>query len=134
MPYSLQGLNSYISSEISAEYWLNHIYPPEIRDAHNRGDIHIHDLAQLSGYCVGWDLMELLKQGFRGVEGKVESAPPKHLWSALGQVTNFFIHYRVKLRAPRLFPILTHFSPHSSAMTIWAIISSNRPFKDLYST
>ena len=90
MCYSLQGLNNYISSDVTSEYWLNSIYPPEIRSAHKSGDIHIHDLSLLSVYCVGWDLMDLLKQGFRGVEGKVESAPPKHLRSALGQIVNFF--------------------------------------------
>ncbi len=90
MCYSLQGLNNYISSDITAEYWLNRIYPPEIRNAHKEGDLHIHDLSLLSVYCVGWDLRDLLKQGFRGVEGKVESAPPKHLRSALGQIVNFF--------------------------------------------
>ena len=90
MCYSLQGLNNYISSDITSEYWLNRIYPPEIRDEHKRGDFHIHDLSLLSVYCVGWDLKDLLLQGFRGVEGKVESAPPKHLRSALGQIVNFF--------------------------------------------
>jgi anaerobic ribonucleoside-triphosphate reductase len=90
MSYSLQGLNNYISSDVTSEYWLNRIYPIEIRDAHRRGDLHIHDLSLLSVYCVGWDLKDLLKQGFRGVEGKVESAPPKHLRSALGQIINFF--------------------------------------------
>jgi ribonucleoside-triphosphate reductase len=90
MSYSLQGLNNYISSEVTSEYWLNSIYPPEIRQAHTEGDLHIHDLNLLSVYCVGWDLMDLLRQGFKGVEGKVESSPPKHLRSALGQVVNFF--------------------------------------------
>ncbi len=90
MCYSLQGLNNYISSDITSEYWLNRIYPPEIRSAHKNGDIHIHDLSLLSIYCVGWDLRDLLIQGFKGVEGKVESAPPKHLRSALGQIVNFF--------------------------------------------
>jgi len=90
MCYSLQGLNNYISSDITAEYWLNRVYPPEIRDAHRRGDIYIHDLSLLSVYCVGWDLQDILRQGFKGVEGKVESAPPKHLRSALGQIVNFF--------------------------------------------
>ena len=90
MCYSLQGLNNYISSDITSEYWLSRIYPPEIRDAHKRGDFHIHDLSLLSVYCVGWDLKDLLVQGFRGVQGKVESAPPKHLRSALGQIVNFF--------------------------------------------
>ena len=90
MSYSLQGLNNYISSDITAEYWLNKIYPPEVRDAHYNGDLHIHDLSLLSVYCVGWDLQDLLMQGFKGVAGKVESAPPKHFRSALGQIVNFF--------------------------------------------
>jgi anaerobic ribonucleoside-triphosphate reductase len=90
MCYSLQGLNNYISSDITSEYWLNRIYPHEIREAHKRGDFHIHDLSLLSVYCVGWDLKDILMQGFRGVEGKVESGPPKHLRSALGQIVNFF--------------------------------------------
>jgi len=90
MRYSLQGLNNYISSDVTSEYWLNRIYPPEIREAHKNGDFHIHDLSLLSVYCVGWDLRDLLVQGFKGVTGKVESAPPKHLRSALGQVVNFF--------------------------------------------
>ena len=90
MSYSLQGLNNYISSDITSEYWLNSIYPPEIRNAHKNGDLHIHDLSLLSVYCVGWDLQDLLRQGFKGVEGKVESSPPKHLRSALGQIVNFF--------------------------------------------
>jgi len=90
MSYSLQGLNNYISSDITSKYWLHQIYPPEIRHAHESGDFHIHDLSLLSVYCVGWDLQDLLKQGFKGVEGKVESAPPKHFRTALGQIVNFF--------------------------------------------
>jgi ribonucleoside-triphosphate reductase len=90
MSYSLQGLNNYIASDITSKYWLTRIYPPEIRKAHETGQIHIHDLNLLAVYCVGCDLKDLLAQGFRGVEGKVESAPPKHLRSALGQVVNFF--------------------------------------------
>jgi ribonucleoside-triphosphate reductase len=90
MCYSLQGLNNYIASDVTSEYWLNRIYPPEIRQAHKEGDFHIHDLNLLSVYCMGWDLQDLLRQGFRGVAGKVESAPPRHLRSALGQIVNFF--------------------------------------------
>jgi len=90
MDYSLQGLNNYISSEVSKVYWLNEIYSPRIRKAHMEGDFHIHDLSLLSVYCVGWDLFDLLQEGFRGVSGKVESKPARHLRSALGQVVNFF--------------------------------------------
>ncbi|HHN66400.1 MAG TPA: ribonucleoside triphosphate reductase, partial [Nitrospirae bacterium] len=71
-------------------YWLNKIYPPEIRNAHLSGDIHIHDLNILSVYCVGWDLLDLLREGFRGAPKKVESSPARHFRSALGQVVNFF--------------------------------------------
>ncbi|HEY9595292.1 MAG TPA: anaerobic ribonucleoside-triphosphate reductase, partial [Spirochaetia bacterium] len=90
MAYSLQGLNNYVSSEITKVYWLNKIYPPEIRRAHTEGDFHIHDLGILSVYCVGWDLEDLLIQGFKGAPGKVESRPARHLRSALGQIVNFF--------------------------------------------
>ncbi len=90
MAYSLQGLNNYISAEVSKTYWLNKIYPPEIRQAHVNGDFHIHDLGLLSVYCVGWDLMQMLMMGFCGAEGKVESSPAKHFRSALGHIVNFF--------------------------------------------
>jgi len=90
MSYSLQGLNNYISSDVVAHYWLNRIYPPDIREAHLAGDFHIHDLGILGAYCCGWDLGDLLREGFRGAAGKTESAPPKHLRSALGQMVNFF--------------------------------------------
>jgi ribonucleoside-triphosphate reductase len=90
MAYSLQGLNNYISCEISKTYWLNKIYTPEIREAHTSGALHIHDLGQLSVYCVGWDLQDLLREGFTGVPGKAASSPASHLSSALGQIVNFF--------------------------------------------
>lgn len=90
MSFSLQGLNNYISSNISKTYWLNKIYPKEIRKAHIEGDLHIHDLGLLSVYCVGWDLNDLLIRGFRGAKGKVASKPAKHFRAILGQVVNFF--------------------------------------------
>ncbi len=90
MSYSLQGLNNHIATTITAQYWLNRIYPPEIREAHIGGDFHIHDLGLLSVYCCGWDLRDLLIKGFKGVEGKVESRPARHLRPALGQIVNFF--------------------------------------------
>ena len=90
MSYSLQGLNHYISSEISKTYWLNAIYPREVREAHEAGDLHLHDLSLLSTYCVGWDLQDLLRQGFCGVKGKAVSRPAKHFRAALGQIVNFF--------------------------------------------
>jgi ribonucleoside-triphosphate reductase len=90
MCYSLQGLNHYLSGALSQTYWLNSVYPSHIKDAHESGDFHIHDLTQLSVYCVGWDLASLLKEGFCGVSGKTEAHPPKHFRTALGQVVNFF--------------------------------------------
>ncbi|HPD19277.1 MAG TPA: anaerobic ribonucleoside-triphosphate reductase, partial [Candidatus Goldiibacteriota bacterium] len=90
MSYSLQGLNNHIASIVISNYWLNKIYTPEIKQAHSDGDFHIHDLGLLSVYCCGWDLRDLLMRGFGGVEGKIESAPPSHFESALGQVVNFF--------------------------------------------
>jgi anaerobic ribonucleoside-triphosphate reductase len=90
MSYSLQGLNNYLSSTVIAKYWISRIYPPHIADAHFSGDMHIHDLGVLGAYCVGWDLMELLKSGFGGVSGKIESKPAKHFRTALGQIVNFF--------------------------------------------
>ena len=90
MGYGLQGLNNYVSAEITKTYWLDKIYTSKIGQAHKEGDLHIHDLNLLSVYCVGWDLTDLLQEGFTGVAGKVASKPAKHFRSALGQVVNFF--------------------------------------------
>ena len=90
MSYSLQGLNNYISSNVISRYWTNRIYPQSIREAHNGGDMHIHDLAVLGPYCVGWDLPDLLLSGFKGVSGKIASKPANHFRTALGQIVNFF--------------------------------------------
>ncbi|MCF7795230.1 ribonucleoside triphosphate reductase, partial [Patescibacteria group bacterium] len=90
MSYSVQGLNNYIASAVSARYWLNKLYPKNIREAHVNGDLHIHDLGLLAPYCCGWDLKDLLIKGFGGVNEKVQSKAPKHFRSALGQAINFF--------------------------------------------
>ena len=90
MGFSLQGLNHYVSIEDSKIYWLNKIYTPEVRESHSSGDLHLHDLGLISAYCVGWNLQDLLRCGFRGVPGKVESKPAKHFRSILGQIVNFF--------------------------------------------
>lgn len=90
MSYSLQGLHNYISSETNKIYWLNKIYNPLIKKAHLDGAFHIHDLGVLATYCVGWDLKDLLMVGFQGVPGKIQSKPPKHFRTALGQIVNFF--------------------------------------------
>jgi ribonucleoside-triphosphate reductase (formate) len=90
MTYSLQGLNQYAVSKMAKKYWLNKIYPENIRKAALEQDIHIHDLDSLATYCCGWDLQDLLTRGFGGVSSKIESKPPKHLRTALGQIVNFF--------------------------------------------
>ncbi|MGO3934927.1 ribonucleoside triphosphate reductase [Rhodopseudomonas pseudopalustris] len=87
--YSLGGLVLNLSGKVVANYWLSHVYPPEVGRAHRDGDLHIHDLDMLSGYCAGWSLRTLLTEGLNGVPGKVEASPPKHLSSAIGQIVNF---------------------------------------------
>nr|WP_315466640.1 ribonucleoside triphosphate reductase [uncultured Undibacterium sp.] len=87
--YSLGGLILNVSGKVIANYWLNHVYPPEVGQAHRNADLHIHDLDMLAGYCAGWSLRTLLNEGLNGVPGKVESDPPKHFSSAIGQIVNF---------------------------------------------
>ncbi|MDP2640124.1 MAG: ribonucleoside triphosphate reductase, partial [Betaproteobacteria bacterium] len=87
--YSLGGLILNVSGKVVANYWLNHVYAPEAGLAHREGDIHIHDLDMLAGYCAGWSLRTLLHEGLNGVPGKVEAAPPKHMSSAVGPIVNF---------------------------------------------
>ncbi|MBE9609145.1 ribonucleoside triphosphate reductase [Chitinilyticum piscinae] len=87
--WSLGGLILNTSGKVIANYWLNHVYPPEIGDAHRSGAVHIHDLDMLSGYCAGWSLRRLLHEGFNGVPGKVEATPPRHFSAAIGQIVNF---------------------------------------------
>jgi ribonucleoside-triphosphate reductase len=87
--YSLGGLILNVSGKVIANYWLSHVYTPEIGRAHREADIHIHDLDMLAGYCAGWSLRSLLVEGFNGVPGRVEANPPKHLSSAVGQIVNF---------------------------------------------
>ena len=85
---SINGLNNYVREAFTQNYWLHEIYPEEIRNAHLSGNIHIHDLGFFGPYCAGWDLQQVLLNGFGGVPGKVESKPPKHLRSFLGQIVN----------------------------------------------
>jgi len=89
MSYSIQGLNNYLASAVSKEYWLNKLYPADIRNAHLNCDIHLHDLNIIASYCVGWDLKDLILEGFKGVRGKIQSAPARHFRSVLGQIVNF---------------------------------------------
>jgi len=87
--YSLGGLILNTSGKVTANYWLSHVYPPEVGAAHRDGSVHIHDLDMLAGYCAGWSLRMFLHEGLNGVPGKVEAKPPKHLSSAVGQIVNF---------------------------------------------
>lgn len=89
MAFSLQGLNVFLTEKIIGRYWLSKVYPEPIRRAHVEGDFHMHDLGTLGPYCVGWDLADLVRLGFRGARGKVESRPPKHFRVALMQAVNF---------------------------------------------
>ncbi|MBF5056465.1 anaerobic ribonucleoside triphosphate reductase [Alcanivorax sp. 521-1] len=87
--YSLGGLILNVSGKLIANYWLDQVYPPAVATAHRDGDLHLHDLDMLGGYCAGWSLRNLLAEGFNGVPGRAESRPPRHLSSALGQMVNF---------------------------------------------
>jgi ribonucleoside-triphosphate reductase len=87
--YSLGGLILNTAGKMVANYWLSHVYPPQVGEAHRNGDLHIHDLDMLAGYCAGWSLRTLLTEGLNGVPGKVEAGPPKHMSSAVGQIVNF---------------------------------------------
>ena len=135
MAYSLQGLNNYISSEVSKTYWLNKIYTQDIRDAHAAGDLHIHDLGLISVYCVGWDLQDLLRCGFRGAPGKAESAPAKHFRTALGQVVNFFYTLQGEAAGAQAFSnfdtLLAPFIRHDNP---WNTKKSSKHCRNLYST
>ena len=87
--YSNGGLILNVSGKVTANYWLSHVYPANIGEAHRNGDIHIHDLSMLAAYCAGWSLKNLLHEGFNGVPGKAEAGPAKHLSAAIGQMVNF---------------------------------------------
>ena len=87
--YSVGGLILSNSGAITANYWLSEIYDDEISNAHRNADIHIHDLSMLTGYCAGWSLKQLIQEGLGGVEGKITSAPAKHLSTLCNQMVNF---------------------------------------------
>jgi ribonucleoside-triphosphate reductase len=87
--YSLGGLILNVAGKVTANYWLDRVYAPEAAAAHREGDLHIHDLDMLAGYCAGWSLRTLLAEGLNGVPGRVEAGPPRHLSSAVGQIVNF---------------------------------------------
>jgi ribonucleoside-triphosphate reductase len=109
MTYSLQGMNFHISSLIVSQYWQDQIYTPQMKEMQSGGDFHIHDLGILGVYCVGWDIHDLLMEGFKGVRGKVASGPAKHFRSILGQLVNFFFTLQGKRLERRHFQILILF-------------------------
>ena len=86
--YSVGGLILSNSGAITANYWLSEVYDPEIANAHRSGDIHIHDLSMLTGYCAGWSLKQLIQQGL-GIPGKINSSPASHLSTLCNQMVNF---------------------------------------------
>ena len=87
--YSVGGLILSNSGAITANYWLSEIYDKEVADAHRNGDIHLHDLSMLTGYCAGWSLKQLIQEGLGGIPGKITSAPAKHLATLCNQMVNF---------------------------------------------
>ena len=87
--YSLGGLILNTAGKVTATYWLDEVYAPQAAAAHREGDLHIHDLDMLGGYCAGWSLRDLLEQGFNGVPGAIAAGPAKHLSAACGQIVNF---------------------------------------------
>ncbi|MDR0440946.1 MAG: ribonucleoside triphosphate reductase [Candidatus Accumulibacter sp.] len=111
--YSLGGLILNVSGKVVANYWLSHVYPPEIGQAHRDADFHIHDLDMLSGYCAGWSLRQLLNEGFNGVAGKPEADPPRHFSSALGQMVNFLGTLQNEWAGAQAFSSFdTYLAPH----------------------
>jgi len=120
MTFSLQGLNNFISSEVTSVYWLNRTYPREIRQAHKDGDFHIHDLGLLAVYCVGWDLKDLLLKGFRGLRARWR-VPQRNIsdqFSARSSISS--THFRVRQREPKRFLISIPSLPLLCATTVLA--------------
>ena len=115
--YSLGGLILNVSGKVIANYWLSHVYAPEIGHAHRNADIHSHDLDMLAGYCAGWSLRQLLHEGLNGVPGKVEAGPPKHMSSAVGQIVNFLGTLQNEWAGPQAFSSFTRTWRRTSART-----------------
>ena len=112
MSFSLQGLNVFLTEKVISRYWLSRVYPSHIREAHEKGDFHIHDLGTLGPYCVGWDLRDLLLKGFGGVRGKIHSKPPKHFRTALLQAANFLYTLQGEAAGAQAFSSLdTYLAP-----------------------
>ena len=114
--YSNGGLILNVSGKVTANYWLSHVYPAEVGEAHRNGDIHIHDLDMLAAYCAGWSLKNLLHEGFNGVPGKTEAGPAKHLSAAVGQMVNFMGTFQNEWAGAQAFSSVdTYLAPYIRA-------------------
>ena len=133
MTFSLQGMNFHISGRLVEDYWLHRLYPDPVRQCHESGDFHIHDTSVLGPYCVGWDLMDLLTTGFRGVKGKVASKPPKHFRAALGQAVNFMFTLKVSVQVHALL-VLTPCWHRLSITMDWIINKPSNACRNLFLT
>ena len=115
--YSLGGLILNVAGKVTANYWLSNVFTPEAGQAHRDGDIHIHDLDMLSGYCAGWSLRQLLTEGFNGIPGKVEATPPRHMSAAIGQIVNFLGTLQNEWAGAQAFSSFDTYMAPSSAAT-----------------
>ncbi len=118
--YSLGGLILNSAGKIVANYWLEHVYTPEIGAPHREGDYHIHDLDMFAGYCAGWSLKRLIQEGFNGVGGAIASAPPKHFSSACGQIVNFLGTLQNEWAGAQAFSSFDTYWRPSCAWTTWS--------------
>ena len=117
--YSNGGLILNVSGKVTANYWLSHVYPAEVGEAHRNGDIHIHDLDMLAAYCAGWSLKNLLHEGFNGVPGKTEAGPAKHLSAAVGQMVNFMGTLQNEWAGAQAFSSVdTYLAPYIRALSL----------------
>jgi anaerobic ribonucleoside-triphosphate reductase len=120
MNFSLQGMNFHVSSIVTSQYWLNQIYTPQMKEAQEVGDFHIHDLGILAVYCVGWDLQDLIREGFRGARGKVVSKPAKHFRTILGQIVNFFYTLQGEAAGAQAFSNFDTLLALTSSLSSWS--------------
>lgn len=122
--YSVGGLILNNSNKITANYWLSEIYDPEIAEAQNNADIHIHDLGMLTGYCAGWSLRQLITEGLGGIPGKISSSPARHLVSLCNQMVNFLGIMQNEWAGAQAFSSFdTYLAPFAKAdnLTYWEI-------------
>ena len=116
--YSVGGLILSNSGAITANYWLSEVYDEEIAEAHKSADIHLHDLSMLTGYCAGWSLRQLIKEGLGGVQGKISSKPAKHLATLCNQMVNFLGIMQNEWAGAQAFSSFDTYLARSSAQTI----------------